>query len=91
MKDVYDKLKVISDIVKDNKWLVLIAFTGLSSMATNAGQFISSLSYEEDKAKAIHEVATGFQSAMIEIEPKVVKSTRSPCGSYLDKHLKMEH
>ena len=86
-KDFWDKFKISSDVLKDNKWLILILLGGVSSVATNAGQFMASLSYEADKEKAIHEVATGFQSIMAEGEPK----TCSPCLKEINTHLRREH
>ena len=53
MKDKWDKLKTISDIIKDNKVLVLMALTALSSGLTNLGQMI----YGEEKDILINAMA----------------------------------
>lgn len=82
VKLILDKWTVILPIC-----LFLASATGLSfSMVDNANM-------EAEKIKAVHEVTEGFQAAIIEMEPKkvVVKSICSPCGSYLNKHLKEYH
>ena len=92
MKDRWDKFKIATEGMKNIKWLFPILLTlVLGSGVTNIGQFVSGLGQKADNDKAIHEVAMGFQKAMIEIEPKVVKSTCSPCGSYLNNHLRELH
>lgn len=89
MATSFEWIKLILD-----RWTVILPIclflgsaTGLSfSMASNAD-------LEAEKIKAIREVTEGFQAAMIENEPKeiTVKSTCSPCGPYLNKHLKEYH
>jgi len=81
MKDGWDKLKVISDVVKDNKFIVVICFTGLGSLVTNATQLVANQDLEQEKITAVHEVAAAFQSVMSETEPKkiIVKSNCNQC------------
>jgi len=92
-KDTYDKLKILSEVLKNNWPLILMCLTALGSGITNMNQYFVGQNYEAEKNKAIHDVTIGFQNAMIEIEPKeiIVKSTCSPCGSYLNQHLKEYH
>lgn len=52
-KDIYDKLKILSDIVKDNKWLFLIL---ISSIGGNIGQAIYGNMKIEEKAQEIKAV-----------------------------------
>lgn len=89
-KELFDWIK----LALDNKWLVILLFTGLSSAATNAVQFNTNLNKEAEKQQAIREVATGFQQVMVEIEPKekiVYKSNCGTCQVLMDKHLKRFH
>jgi len=73
-KEFYDWIK----LALDNKWLVMLLFTGLSSAATNVIQLNTNLNKEAEKQQAIREVATGFQQVMVEIEPK--EKITSDCG-----------
>jgi len=93
MKDAWDKFKISSDALKANWPIILICLTGLSSAATNMGQYFTNQDLEASKVKAVRDVAIGFQAAMVEIEPKavVVKSTCNPCGNYLIRHEKEYH
>ncbi len=88
MKDAYDKIKILSEVLKNNWPILVLAFTALSSMATNAAQFMNNADLEAEKIKAVREVAIGFQTAMIEIEPKKVvkKSTCGQCKNLIKSH-----
>lgn len=97
MKDAFDKLKIISDVVKDNKFIFIMLLTSLGSLVANAGQYIENVGLELSKQTAIHEVARGFQSVMAEIEPKrttkrvVIKQNCSKCTILLNSHIKEHH
>jgi len=82
MKDSWDKLKVVSDVVKDNKLLIVACFTGLGSMVTNGVQLVTNQDLEQEKITAVHEVAKGFQSVMVDLEPKP-KKVSSNCNKCL--------
>ena len=75
-KEFYDWIK----LALDNKWLVMLLFTGLSSAATNVVQLKTNMNKEAEKQQAIREVATGFQQVMVEIEPKEKIVHKSDCG-----------
>jgi len=92
MKDTYDKLKALSDVVKDHKLLFIMLFTSLGSMVTNASQYMTNSDLEISNQKAIHEVAKGFQSAMVELEPKPQKTYNcGKCSILLKSHIKEFH
>ena len=80
-KDAYDKLKILSEVLRNNWPIFVIAFTALGSMATNAAQFVTNQDLETSKVKAVREVAVGFQQAMIKTEPKkiIMKSSCDKC------------
>lgn len=82
-KEFYDWVK----LALDNKWLIMLCFSGLTSLVTNAAQLSNNLDLEASKTKAIHEVAKGFQVVMAEIEPKqkvinktIQKVYKTDCG-----------
>lgn len=74
-KDSYDKLKVISDIIKDNKVLVLMGITALGSGLTNLGQMI----YGEEKDLLINAMKEQITILAPKPEKKVI-TVRSNCG-----------
>lgn len=88
-KEFYDWVK----LVLDNKWLVMLFFTSLGSMVTNANQYF--IGQEDDQIKsAMKEQITVLADTYIKPKEIIVKSTCSPCGSYgsyLNKHLKEYH
>ena len=91
-KEFYDWVK----LALDNKWLVMLCFTGVSSLLTNANQYMTNSDLETQKIKAVHEVTKGFQSVMEEIELerkpiKVVKSSCGECSILLKSHIKEYH
>jgi len=91
-KDKWDKLKVISDVIKDNKLLFMFAISACGSFITNASQYMTNSDLEISKQKAIHEVAKGFQSAIAELEPKPQKAYNcGKCSILLKSHIKEFH
>ena len=79
MATFFDYFKVTMDYLKTNKWLLLWAFAGFSG----AGYQTYEVSVkEEEKNKAIHEVAAGFQQIK-EVELPVEKPNQ--CKECLKK------
>ena len=56
MKDAWDKLKITSDVLKNNWPLVLMAITALSSLSTNAAQYFSGVEKEAEVLAAQQQV-----------------------------------
>ena len=86
----FDYFKVIAEnnLISKNKWLIMWLITGLSASGGIAQTF-EVAAQKAEKIKAIHEVAIGFQSAMIEktTTPKIVESS---CGDCLKRIEKLE-
>jgi len=91
-KEFYDWVK----LALDNKWLVMLCFTGLSSIATNAAQFVNHSETEQDlilTQKQVAAVANHYT------KPKPVKSTVSKiykmdcgiCTTLMSNHKKELH
>ena len=80
-KDAYDKLKIISDIVKDNKVLIIWVLGTLISSSGAGAYFVQSA--KEEGNKAVQQVATAFQAQIAEKEiPAEVTLTQQPDGSW---------
>ena len=84
-KEFYDWVK----LALDNKWLVMLCFTGLSSVATNAAQF-----FVAQEEKVLKTAMTEQITIMAEtyVKPQAVKSTKvtikqdcNKCGGYFNK------
>ena len=88
----FDYFKVIAEnnLISKNKWLIMWLITGLSASGGIAQTF-EVAAQKAEKIKAIHEVAIGFQSAMVEktTTPKIVVRTSS-CGNCLKRIEKLE-
>jgi len=92
-KDKWDKIKVISDVVKDNKLFVAMLFTSLGSMATNANQYMNNSDLEISSQQAVHDVAKGFQAVLAEKQdkPQVKVRTCSNCSNLIISHESRYH
>jgi hypothetical protein len=90
-KELYDWVK----LALDNKWLVIMCFGSLTGVVTGVTQSVTNSDLEASKVKAIHEVARGFQQAMVEMEPKpekriyqkVYKTDCGLCKTLMNNHL----
>lgn len=90
MKDAYDKLKILSDILKNNWPMILMGLTALSSGLTNLNQYF--IGEEDDLIKnAMAEQITILAKPYVKPKEITVKSTCNPCGSYLNNHIKEYH
>lgn len=87
MKDAYDKLKIWSEVLKNNWPQILLIGTLLSSGMGNIGQYFAIQDKEQEKNKAVREVATAFQTVMIEEKP-IEKTNCGNCESTLKNHIK---
>jgi len=81
-KEFYDWVK----LALDNKWLVIMCFGSLSSLATNAAQMVTNENLVIEKDTAVHEVAIAFQSVIAESTPKI-KTNCSNCSILLHSHI----
>lgn len=90
MKDRYDKIKILSEVLKNNWPLVLICFGGLSSLATNATQFATNSDHEAEAKAAQEQIAT-IANHYAATTPKIVKSSCGDCSILLNSHIKELH
>ena len=87
MAEFIDYFKIVMDYLKVNKWLVLLALSGVGSVATNISQLFGYQEIEEELVQTRNQVA---EVAKHYIAKKVaIKSTCRPCS--LSKHLKEDH
>ena len=87
MAEFIDYFKIVMDYLKVNKWLVLLALSGVGSIATNIGQLFGYQEMEEELVqtqKQVAEVARYYVAKKV-----VVKSTCESCD--LKRHIKRDH
>lgn len=91
MKDSYDKLKILSEVIKNNWPLVLICFTGLSSLATNAAQMVTNQDLEIEQKASQEQIATIANHYTTTPKIAVQKPNCGNCSILLNSHIKELH
>lgn len=86
-KDAYDKLKILSDVLKNNWPQLLLICSLLGSSVGNIGQYFTIQDKEQEKNEAVREVATAFQTVTME-DPKPIVSNCNNCEQLLRTHIK---
>ena len=98
-KDIYDKLKIFSDLIRDNKTIVILL---ISMLTANVGQAISGINKSQiiqyknneitkiqkqvgDVANSYHKFITKEKKILIIKEP----SNCSVCKKELEEHIKI--
>jgi len=87
-KDSYDKLKIVSEVLKNNWPILVIAFTALSSMATNASQYMTNTDHEAEQQASQEQIAMIANHYAVTTTPKIVvqKSSCGNCGLFIKRH-----
>jgi len=85
MRDAFDWIKLVLD-----KWAVILPICLFLASATGLSFSMVDNSDKDAEIKAVQEQITNIAN---HYKPKevVIKSTCSPCGSYLNQHLKEYH
>lgn len=93
MKDAYDKLKILSEVLKNNWPMIILACTALSSMMTNASQYMTNSDHEIEKKASQEQIAAIANHYAATTTPKIVVQ-KSPCGDcsiLLNDHIRRLH
>ena len=91
-KDKWDKLKITSEMLKNNWPVIVLAFTALSSGVTNAMQYYTNTDLvAEDKAKSeqIAQIANHYAQP-VKIERKIYKTDCGVCQQLKSRVEKLE-
>jgi len=88
-KEFYDWVK----LALDNKWLIMLCFTGFGSLVTNATQMVTNSDHEAEKEasnKQIAEIAEYYRQTTT---PKIVvqKSSCGNCSTLIINHERRLH
>lgn len=89
MKDAYDKLKIWSEVLRNNWPIVLLLCGALGSVATNVGQLFGYQEIEEELVQTqnqVTEVAKHFTKTKV-----IIKDNCSNCESLYFKHKEDDH
>jgi len=86
MKDGWDKFKITSEALKSNWPLVLICFTGFSSLVTNAAQMVTNQDLEIEQTASQEQIATIANHYVATTTPKIVKSSCGNCKVLINSH-----
>ena len=81
-KDFYDKLKISSEVLKNNWPLVLMFITAVSSGMGNIGQYFTMQEAEEENVNQI--------AAIVEHLTATPKIVQSPCGDCINRIKQLE-
>lgn len=83
-KELYDWVK----LALDNKWLVIMCFTGLGSMVTNAAQLVTNQDLEEEQKASQEQIAMIANHYAATTTPKIVvqKSSCGNCNFFIKQH-----
>ena len=89
MKDKWDKLKIMSDVIKNNWPLIIIGLTALSSLSTNAIQYFTKAGVEQELVATQNQVTAVASHFTATTTPKIVVR-ESPCGNCIKRIEKLE-
>lgn len=85
-KDFYDKLKIWSEVLKNNWPMIVLAFTALGSLGTNLNQYFGI----QDKEVEIQQAHKQIENIANYYAKKPTKPVKCPdCG--LKEHIKNHH
>ncbi len=87
-KDRYDKLKIFSEVLRNNWPLLVLAFTALSSLATNASQYTNNEAEQMALHKQIQNIAAHYASTPKE---KTIIRKCGNCSKSMRDHLEEFH
>lgn len=95
MSEALEWFKSISSFIKDNKWLVVWLLGAIGGMAGSVTQYFEVEAKEQEKNKAVREVATAFQAMIPADKPaepikvdasKILKECKSYCDLKIKNH-----
>ena len=86
-KDFYDKIKILSEILKNNWPVLVLLFTALSSMSTNAVQYFAKAEVEQDLINSQDQVTAVANHLTAKATPKIVVPS---CGGCIKRIKKLE-
>lgn len=90
-KDFYDKIKIWSEVLKNNWPMLILAFSALSSLSTNAAQYFAKVEVERDLANSQDQVAAvANHLTAIKIPKAAPKIVIPSCGDCIKRIEKLE-